>query len=278
MRFQGLEIRPFSQVTALRPVRIDRLRVEVRRTLFGEIEYDLVGTMGGGGEGFPVCRPFERLEDVWPEKDKLEAAIQAARWMIHMDRKKETVIYRHPQGRYEVVEISGTDLFGGTYRYRETRRTPKRDARGLLRDEDLCAPAIRLTGAEQAEVGETARRKERIQYKGGARRPVTGAERAEICRLWEQGEPVRGYCRTDRTRGRHGSASHSERGGAAGQEKAPALDAGGAAQDVGHAPARLYDAADRGRAGPDGERDILRKKKGQRRLTKDRQPPLPERG
>ena len=109
-----------------------------------------------------------------------------------MDRKKETVIYRHPQGRYEVVEISGTDLFGGTYRYRETRRTPKRDARGLLRDEDLCAPAIRLTGAEQAEVGETARRKERIQYKGGARRPVTGAERAEICRLWEQGEPVRG--------------------------------------------------------------------------------------
>lgn len=112
--------------------------------------------------------------------------------MIHMDRKKETVIYRHPQGRYEVVEISGTDLFGGTYRYRETRRTPKRDARGLLRDEDLCAPAIRLTGAEQAEVGETARRKERIQYKGGARRPVTGAERAEICRLWGQGEPVRG--------------------------------------------------------------------------------------
>lgn len=80
MKFQGLEIRPFSQVTALRPVRIDRLRVEVRRTLFGEIEYDLVGTMGGGGEGFPVCRPFERLEDVWPEKDKLEAAIQAARW------------------------------------------------------------------------------------------------------------------------------------------------------------------------------------------------------
>ena len=80
LKFQGLEIRPFSQVTALRPVRIDRLRVEVRRTLFGEIEYDLVGTMGGGGEGFPVCRPFERLEDVWPEKDKLEAAIRAARW------------------------------------------------------------------------------------------------------------------------------------------------------------------------------------------------------
>lgn len=119
-----------------------------------------------------------------------------------MDRKKETVIYRHPQGRYEVVEISGTDMFGGTYRYRETRRTPKRDARGLLRDEDLCAPAIRLTGAEQAEVGETARRKERIQYKGGARRPVTGAERAEICRLWEQGEPVRGIAeRTGRAAG-----------------------------------------------------------------------------
>ena len=134
-----------------------------------------------------------------------------------MGQKKETVIYRHPQGRYEVVEISGTDMFGGTYRYRETRRTPKRDARGLLRDADLCAPAIRLTGAEQAEVGETARRKEKIRYKvncpagaredalgygGGARRPVTGAERAEICRLWEQGESVRSIAeRTGRAAG-----------------------------------------------------------------------------
>lgn len=78
-RFSGLEIRPFSQVTYMRPVRIDRVRVEVRRTLFGEIEYDIIGTMGADGEGWPVCRPLDRLADVWPAKAKIEAAIDAAR-------------------------------------------------------------------------------------------------------------------------------------------------------------------------------------------------------
>ena len=78
-RFSGLEIRPFSQVTDMRPVRIDRVRVEVRRTLFGEIEYDIIGTMGAGGEGWPVCRPLDKPQDVWPEKAKIEAAIDAAR-------------------------------------------------------------------------------------------------------------------------------------------------------------------------------------------------------
>ena len=78
-RFSGLEIRPFSQVTDMRPVRIDRVRVEVRRTLFGEIEYEIIGTMGADGEGWPVCRPLDRLADVWPAKEKIEAAIDAAR-------------------------------------------------------------------------------------------------------------------------------------------------------------------------------------------------------
>lgn len=78
-QFGGLEIKPFSQVTDMRPVRIDRVRVEVRRTLFGEIEYDIIGTMGAGGEGWLVCRPLDKLQDVWPAKEKIEAAIDAAR-------------------------------------------------------------------------------------------------------------------------------------------------------------------------------------------------------
>ena len=78
-RFSGLEIKPFSQVTDLKRVRIDRVRVEVRKTLFGEIEYDIIGTMGPGGVGWPVCRPLDKLQDVWPEKAKIEAAIDAAR-------------------------------------------------------------------------------------------------------------------------------------------------------------------------------------------------------
>ena len=43
--FSGLEIKPYSQLTDLPRVKIDRVRVEVQRTLFGEIEYHLVGTI-----------------------------------------------------------------------------------------------------------------------------------------------------------------------------------------------------------------------------------------
>lgn len=78
-QFSGLEIKPYSQVTDMRPVRIDRVRVEVRKTLFGEIEYDIIGTMGPGGVGWPVCRPLDDIADVWPQKAKIEAAIEAAR-------------------------------------------------------------------------------------------------------------------------------------------------------------------------------------------------------
>lgn len=89
-QFGGLEIKPYSQVTDMRPVRIDRVRVEVRRTLFGEIEYDIIGTMGAGGEGWPVCRPLDRLADVWPAKAKIEAAIDAAR-REEQDARKDRV-------------------------------------------------------------------------------------------------------------------------------------------------------------------------------------------
>lgn len=78
-RFTGLTVKPFSQVTDMKPVKIDRVRVEVRRTLFGEIEYDLIGSYGPEGMGWPVCRPLDKLDEVWPEKAKIEADIEAAR-------------------------------------------------------------------------------------------------------------------------------------------------------------------------------------------------------
>lgn len=79
VRFSGLEIKPYSQLTDLPQVRIDRVRVEVQRTLFGEVEYHLVGTYGDEGKAWPVCRPFTELPDVWERKKEIESAIFKAR-------------------------------------------------------------------------------------------------------------------------------------------------------------------------------------------------------
>ena len=78
-RFSGLEIKPYSQLTDLPKVRIDRVRVEVQRTLFGEVEYHLVGTMGDDGKAYPVCPPCIELPDIWERKKEVESAIFKAR-------------------------------------------------------------------------------------------------------------------------------------------------------------------------------------------------------
>lgn len=82
-RFSGLEIKPYSQLTDLPRVRIDRVRVEVQRTLFGETEYHLVGTYGDEGKAWPICPPFTELPDVWEKKREVEGA-------IYQERMKET--------------------------------------------------------------------------------------------------------------------------------------------------------------------------------------------
>lgn len=50
--------------------------------------------------------------------------------------EQASVIYRHPQGRFEVIETTGRNVFGGTYSIREAVLTPERDMRGLLTDAD----------------------------------------------------------------------------------------------------------------------------------------------
>ena len=77
--FSGLEIKPYSQLTELPRVKIDRVRVEVQRTLFGDIEYHLVGTMGDEGKAYPICAPMKDLPDVWEAKKEMEARIYRAR-------------------------------------------------------------------------------------------------------------------------------------------------------------------------------------------------------
>ena len=53
---------------------------------------------------------------------------------------RERIVYRHPKGRFEVIERSGKDIFGNLYRIREARLTPEKDERGLLTNPALPAP------------------------------------------------------------------------------------------------------------------------------------------
>lgn len=76
------------------------------------------------------------------------------------------MIYRHPLGRFEVVETTGRNMFGDTYSIREALLTPERDARGLLHEEDLIDAGWH-------------------NYK--SREPISDDEKARICRMYQGG-------------------------------------------------------------------------------------------
>lgn len=54
--------------------------------------------------------------------------------------EQRRVIWRHPKGIYETVEVSGTGVFGVPYCYRETVYTQERDTRGVAHKEIQLAP------------------------------------------------------------------------------------------------------------------------------------------
>lgn len=78
--------------------------------------------------------------------------------------EQRRVIWRHPRGIYETVEVSGTGVFGVPYSYRETVYTQDRDARGVAHKE--------LAAAVQQPV------------KLPKRLAVTDEEEQEICELY----------------------------------------------------------------------------------------------
>ena len=84
-----------------------------------------------------------------------------------MATEQRRVIWRHPKGIYETVEVSGVGVFGVPYSYRETVYTQDRDARGVARKEVQLAPP---NGGRPA---------------GGPRIPLTDKEEKEICEMYE---------------------------------------------------------------------------------------------
>ncbi len=81
--------------------------------------------------------------------------------------EQRRVIWRHPKGIYETVEVSGIGTFGIPYSYRETVYTANRDARGVAHKEPQPATP---NGGRPA---------------GGPRLALTDAEEKEICEMYE---------------------------------------------------------------------------------------------
>lgn len=93
--------------------------------------------------------------------------------------ESKKVVYRHPKGRFEVVEVSGRNMMGETYRYREAHLTPARDSRGFVpRTRPVYTPAPKT--AEPPQAPKTDRR-------GGLRYRLSDEEKRTMCMLWNQG-------------------------------------------------------------------------------------------
>lgn len=77
--FSGLEVRAYCQTADMPRVRIDRLRVIAYKTVFGEVEYSLMGRMGRTGEEWPMTRPVNNFAAAWEQKERMEKQIEQAR-------------------------------------------------------------------------------------------------------------------------------------------------------------------------------------------------------
>ena len=65
-------------------------------------------------------------------------------------QKKQAVIYRHPRGRFEIVETSWVNADGSSVRIRESVMTPQLDKRGLCSNLLTDAEVQRSSSAENA--------------------------------------------------------------------------------------------------------------------------------
>lgn len=77
--FSGLEVRPYCQMADMPYVRIDRVRVVAYKTVFGEVEFALMGRMGAMGAEWPVGRPKALFDEAWAELKGVEQQIEQAR-------------------------------------------------------------------------------------------------------------------------------------------------------------------------------------------------------
>lgn len=106
----------------------------------------------------------------------------------------ERVVYRHPMGRFEVVEREYRALGGNTYAVREAVLTPEKDARGFASDyetvEQKVMPAVGKVRAARPQVTPDERREWVLMHRNGAELRRAG-EIASVRNYWKREEARR---------------------------------------------------------------------------------------
>lgn len=129
---------------------------------------------------------------------------------------RERIVYRHPKGRFEVVETIGTNMMGNTYRFREAVLTPEKDERGLLTNTAMPAPVLWDRPEPQQDKLKTMR--------GGVRKKLTDEEKnvdtAAFCGWYDH----EADCKRDRQDGFRCAQLSDGRGQAAQAETAASVD------------------------------------------------------
>lgn len=123
----------------------------------------------------------------------------------------ERVVYRHPMGRFEVVEREYRALGGNTYTVRETVLTPEKDVRGFASDyepvEQKVMPTVGKVRAARPQVTPDERREWVLMHRNGAElRDIADAfgrnvdtVRSHLRRVGEIA-PVRNYWKCEEAR------------------------------------------------------------------------------
>lgn len=123
----------------------------------------------------------------------------------------ERVVYRHPMGRFEVVEREYRALGGNTYTVREAVLTPAKDARGFASDyepvEQKVMPAVGKVRAARPQVTPDERREwvrcTAMAQSCATSRTPSGATRsrsAHTCARAGEIAPVRNYWKREEAR------------------------------------------------------------------------------
>lgn len=92
-----------------------------------------------------------------------------------MQEERKT-IFEHPEGRFEVLEISGVNLMGDPFAYHEAVFTPKRDKRGIAHMSEEEAKQDTGFRHENGRMTEEIRERIRAMCREGLRTAVIVAE------------------------------------------------------------------------------------------------------